>query len=166
MKNFMRNHQKPILANQCCAHQDCAASGAYRAPKSPENLDDYHWFCLIHIREYNKNWNYYKNMNPQQMHNDQYNDLLGNRPTWQFGIESSDAGQARRNGHQPLPVKIKTALQKMQLTPPITLHELKNHYKNLVKILHPDLNGASMNNENRLKEINDAYHLLKKWLTP
>ena len=29
-----------------------------RAPKSPDNLEDFKWFCREHVREYNLKWNF------------------------------------------------------------------------------------------------------------
>ena len=42
-----------------CAAKDCNAEGVYPAPKSRDALRDYIWFCLDHVRAYNKSWNYY-----------------------------------------------------------------------------------------------------------
>ena len=35
-------------------------AGQYRAPKSPDVLDDYYWFCRDHVREYNLKWNFFE----------------------------------------------------------------------------------------------------------
>ncbi len=43
-----------------CEKPGCARPGKYRAPKSPDNLDDFHWFCLDHVREYNLQWNFFE----------------------------------------------------------------------------------------------------------
>ena len=34
-----------------CEHPGCDAEAAYRAPRSPQHLDEYRWFCLDHVRE-------------------------------------------------------------------------------------------------------------------
>jgi curved DNA-binding protein CbpA len=52
----------------------------------------------------------------------------------------------------------------MQLSPPVTMVELKAQYKSLVKIHHPDANGGDRDAEERLKLINDAYTTLKAFL--
>ena len=41
-----------------CDHPGCAAPAIHRAPKARNRLNDYYWFCLDHIREYNRSWNY------------------------------------------------------------------------------------------------------------
>jgi hypothetical protein len=43
-----------------CERAGCDRPGKYRAPKSPDNLDDFHWFCLEHVREYNLKWNFFE----------------------------------------------------------------------------------------------------------
>ena len=50
-----------------CHHSGCEAEGLYRAPKSPDQLNQYLWFCLDHVREYNKSWDFYAGMNTDQI---------------------------------------------------------------------------------------------------
>ena len=42
-----------------CATDGCPHEGIYPAPRSRDALRDYLWFCLDHVRAYNKAWNYY-----------------------------------------------------------------------------------------------------------
>ena len=37
-----------------CNFPDCELEGDYRAPTGYESLNDYQWFCLEHIKEFNK----------------------------------------------------------------------------------------------------------------
>ena len=180
--------------NSPCHQKGCMEDGLHRAPRSPNQLDDYYWFCLAHIRAYNKAWNYYQNMDAGMIERDQYNDLLGNRPSWPFGgadaeqqfQQSFDRGFDKESftekAHfdwqfddndedfeettQKIPASIVHALKKMQLSLPIDLKTLKKRYKILVKQLHPDINGISEDNERKLQDVNLAYHELKQWLQP
>jgi len=43
-----------------CARAGCDKPGKYRAPKSPDQLDEFLWFCLDHVREYNNRWNFFE----------------------------------------------------------------------------------------------------------
>ena len=43
-----------------CQFDGCSEEAKYRAPKSPKNLENFHWFCLKHVKEYNTSWNYFK----------------------------------------------------------------------------------------------------------
>ena len=47
-------------ADRPCDYPGCKEKGAYRAPKSPDLLDEYFWFCKDHIREYNLKWNFFQ----------------------------------------------------------------------------------------------------------
>ena len=44
-----------------CEAEDCSEEAKYRAPKSPKDLENFHWFCLRHVKEYNTRWNFFKN---------------------------------------------------------------------------------------------------------
>ena len=46
-------------STRVCDHEGCEEAGKYRAPKSPDVLDDYYWFCQQHVREYNLKWNFF-----------------------------------------------------------------------------------------------------------
>ena len=37
-----------------CNYPDCNLKGEYRAPRGYNSLNDYQWFCLEHIKEFNK----------------------------------------------------------------------------------------------------------------
>ncbi len=54
----------PAAPGRTCDMPGCGAQGEYRAPKSRQNLHEYWWFCLEHVRAYNGSWDYYKGMSP------------------------------------------------------------------------------------------------------
>ena len=43
-----------------CDSYKCNEKGEYRAPKSRIRLNEYFFFCLNHVKEYNKSWDFYK----------------------------------------------------------------------------------------------------------
>ena len=45
-----------------CDRIDCNKEGEFRAPKSRILLNEYYFFCLKHIKEYNKSWDFYKGL--------------------------------------------------------------------------------------------------------
>ena len=53
-----------------------------------------------------------------------------------------------------------SALSILDLSPPVSIQELKDKYKELVKLYHPDTNGGSKSAEEKLKSINRAYETL------
>ncbi len=163
-----------------CDWPGCDCDGQHRAPKSPETLRDYYWFCLEHVRAYNKAWNYYEGMREEEIEREIRNDTCWRRPTWPMGAsrESAEARQrfedafgsfrstgpdARESAPEPRSPQDR-AYRTLGLEPPTTLTELKARYKHLVKRLHPDVNGGDKDAEDRLKEINQAYASLKSQL--
>lgn len=195
----MRNQERPgtfarqDAALRCCDHPDCGEVAEYRAPKSRNRLDDYHWFCLIHVREYNKAWNYYAGMSQEEIEWETRRDTTWQRPTWPLGMRAggyrrfikgatgihdgfgsfTDGDDTRRHRDEngahasrfhPSSAEAQ-ALAVIELAPPLTLTRLKARYKQLVKLHHPDANGGDKAAEERLKDINEAYASLKKVLT-
>ena len=68
-----------------CNFPNCESEGDYRAPLGYENLDNYQWFCLEHIKEFNKSWNYHNKMNSDEIENEIRYDTIWRRPTKSFG---------------------------------------------------------------------------------
>ncbi|KAB2832771.1 MAG: hypothetical protein F9K49_07640, partial [Caedimonadaceae bacterium] len=68
-----------------CDHEECQHPGEFRAPKNPRDLKDFYWFCLDHIRDYNKHWDFYKGMSPEEIEKSRISDITWNRPSWPVG---------------------------------------------------------------------------------
>lgn len=68
-----------------CDHPACAAEGLYRAPKSPKRLNEYYRFCLDHVREYNRAWDYCAGWNAEDIEAETRRALCWDRPTWRLG---------------------------------------------------------------------------------
>ena len=170
-----------------CDVPDCRVEAEHRAPKSPGRLNDYFWFCLEHVRTYNKSWNYYANMSDDQVEDAIRKATTWERPSWRFGTRKHDArafdpenfrddfglfdedgpggGSGSRKERQKTNSPEARAAALMGLTLPITMDELKTRYKELAKLNHPDRNDGDKEAEERLKLINDAYTTLKRFLT-
>jgi hypothetical protein len=171
----------------CCAWPGCAASGSYPAPQSTRELRRFIWFCLEHIREYNKSWNYFAGMNEHQIEAHRRADTTWHRPSWRFGaagvdetsrfrdpfgfFDNGEAGRkpgdagaghngAGRGGAGHGLGKGGHMMEVLDLEFGFTLEELKRRYKTLVKRHHPDLHGGDRTAEERLKQINEAYAYL------
>ena len=68
-----------------CERPGCTKAGKFRAPKSPDNLDDFHWFCLDHVREYNLKWNFFDSHSDDDLERQFAADRVWGRPTRPFG---------------------------------------------------------------------------------
>ncbi len=164
-----------------CAVAGCQSTAKYRAPRSRECLSDYIWLCLEHVRAYNKAWDYYAGMGVAEIEAHIRADTTWRRPSWPFGTgrpdgrvdlrdpfalfsggRSSACGGARDGGERLVAVDPaeRLALDVMDLSLPVTVERVKLRYKELVKQLHPDVNGGDKHAEERLKLVNDAYRTL------
>lgn len=160
-----------------CDWPGCTNDGLYRAPKDRSHLDDYFWFCLDHVREYNANWNYYQGMNDRQVEADLRRDTIWHRPSWRLGtgprVDRINGDSADPFGFfrdpDPDDREIERprrgspedrALRELDLAPPLTLESLRAKYRELVKRHHPDANQGDKDSEERFKRINNAYHTL------
>jgi DnaJ-domain-containing protein 1 len=160
--------------DRSCEWPGCPDDGDFRAPKSPNALREYRWFCLAHIRQYNASWNYYAGMSEAEVEAETRRDSVWRRPSWPFGgaarIDGSGAplgdpfglfGEARADGgERPARTAEERAMIVLDLNPPITTTAVKARYKELVKRHHPDANGGDKASEERFKQINSAYETI------
>ena len=170
-----------------CDHPGCEAEGEYRAPKD-RSLKEYYWFCLKHVSEYNKSWNYYDGMSQDEIERENKLDETWHCPSWKFGLNLE---QLSKDGRLEDPFEIyntymkgrntKKSYSKMVLQPKLTVQELeavkfleitfpyteaqlKTRYKLLVKKHHPDLNNGSKKSEEMFKKVAECYRILLKKL--
>jgi len=162
-----------------CDHAGCREAGEHRAPKSRRNLEDYFWFCLDHVREYNRAWDFCAGMTPEEIETLVRQDTTWQRASWplgrlsgggfmggdperikdSFGLFGEDLWQRRkRPAAKADPAE--DARRVMELKGPLTLASLKARYKELCKRHHPDANGGDKAAEERFKEIGQAYRTL------
>jgi hypothetical protein len=71
-----------------CQWPGCSRHGGYRAPKGRRAEGEYHDFCLEHVKEYNKTYNYFAGMDEEAVRGFQKADATGHRPTWKLGQNS------------------------------------------------------------------------------
>ena len=50
-----------------CDWNNCFEIGEYKAPIEKDNSKNYRLLCLNHVKEFNKNWNYFTGMNDDQI---------------------------------------------------------------------------------------------------
>lgn len=168
------NENQPISA-RLCEKDGCEFAGEFRAPKNSYHLREYYWFCLDHVREYNKAWDFYRDMSAEEIEASRISDVTWNRPSWPVGGWRTLLEQAQfLDGLDPflkttsrmpsLPQDVQKSLGILDLTFPLTMETLKTQYKKLAKCHHPDLNAGSKEAEERLKAVNEAYQIVKKYL--
>ena len=169
--------EKPQGEALICMHDQCSEVGAYPAPKSPTHLQERYWFCLEHVKTYNASWNYYAHMGEDEIEASRRQDTTWCRPSWPFamgaafgksfvfeGIDLGKNSQTRRFEDPAFTRQESDALATLNLVPPLTQDILKTRYKILAKRFHPDLNHGCKQAEETLKNINQAYGVLQKFL--
>ncbi|MBM6593519.1 J domain-containing protein [Microvirga pudoricolor] len=72
-----------------CEHPGCKALGEFRAPMGRDREGQYFRFCLNHVREYNASYNYFNGMSDTAVAAYQKDAIIGHRPTWTMGMNSS-----------------------------------------------------------------------------
>ena len=68
-----------------CEWRGCAKPGTYRAPRSRDDLNNFRWYCIDHIREFNKSWNFYADFSEEELEAQRRAELAWERPTWKLG---------------------------------------------------------------------------------
>ncbi|MDI9408929.1 MAG: J domain-containing protein [Candidatus Pacebacteria bacterium] len=93
--------KKPLEAERlrACDHSGCRGQGEFRAPKSRDAINDFHWFCLDHVRAYNRSWDFYRGMDYEQIEAEIREDTVWHRPTWGMGENRNPSAAGAGAGH-------------------------------------------------------------------
>ena len=59
-----------------CDWNNCFELGEYKAPIEKDNSKNYRLLCLKHVKEFNKNWNYFYGMYDYHVLNFKHTDML------------------------------------------------------------------------------------------
>jgi hypothetical protein len=166
-----------------CEAPGCEEAGQYRAPKSPDSLDDYYWFCKEHVREYNLKWNFFDGTTEEEFQAQVDQDKVWGRETKPFRQSAEERAWARLgidDAHQVLgenatrnpgnragagrrlPPTERRALEILDAKDNWTKTEVRKSYKALIKVLHPDMNGGDRSDEERLQEVVWAWDQIKE----
>ena len=172
-------------STRVCDHPGCQDTGQYRAPKSPDDLDEFLWFCKDHVREYNLKWNFFNGTTEEELAEQVDKDRVWGRETKPFGKPGEEqrawsrlgvddphqilGDNATRNpGRQPagggrkLPPTERRALDILEAKDTMTKAEIRKSYKALIKVLHPDMNGGDRGHEEQLSEVVWAWDQIKE----
>ncbi|MHA6347135.1 J domain-containing protein [Roseivivax sp. CAU 1761] len=170
-------------STRICDHEGCREAGKFRAPKAPDVLDDFYWFCKDHVREYNLKWDFFHGKTEAEMNAQASADKVWDRKTkdWRdpearawarLGIEDphqvlgdNATRNPGRNGGasagRRLPPTEKRAVEILEVPDTSSKAELRKAYKALIKVLHPDMNGGDRSQEEQLQLVVWAWDQLK-----
>ncbi len=132
-----------------CEHFECGQAGDFKAPKSPNQLEDYYWFCQQHAEEYNRDWNYFRGQSRDQAEEElKAGQWHGRRSHWNTGSDEEQSPAVR------------SAMAVLDLATGDGVYELKRAFKKKVKEHHPDRGG----DPEKFCLITAAYSLLSSHL--
>lgn len=165
-----------------CEMPECQHEGDHRAPKD-RNLKEYYWFCLEHVQEYNKAWNFFSGMSMADIEDHINKSTIWDRPTqrydtmanyekiktkaWQtYHFTDQEPPKEKANPYSHYSSATRNtpefeAMVIMGLEPPLDIDKVKDRYRELAKKYHPDINREDPAAEELLKKINMAYTVLK-----
>lgn len=156
------------------------------------NLEGHYYnFCITHVREYNKQYNYFSGLDDDEIAKYHKENITGQRPTWKMGVNPNGnaqpaqpidpraaaaerlynrknyaadvrAGRLSSVRTRKLKVLEKKSFDDLNLKYTATGDDIKRRYKDLVKQNHPDANGGDRSSEERLRAIIQAYKHLQK----
>ena len=139
-----------------CDRQGCNEAGDRPAPKAPNSPERW-YFCEAHAAEYNKNWNYFAGLSPEEAARRAAEEEQGNAgfrqsAQWKWG----GPGDGTRSRDEM------RALSVLGLDGDVEYREVRTAYRRLAKEHHPDLKQGDKEAEKRFREIQAAYDVLKK----
>ena len=161
-----------------CEWSKCKKIGVYKAPVEKDNSKKFKLLCLEHIKAFNKSWNYFSDMNDQEIEHFIKSDLTWHKPTKSFGSSENffrilwvnaldDKSSIFKNSvfknfnRSKLSDKDKDALKILGLKNDTNWSDIQKRFKMLVKKYHPDKNQGSKKYEDILKKITLAYSQLR-----
>ena len=169
---FKKNKQ----INKKCDISDCEKEGVYPAPKSRNQLKEYNYFCIDHVRDFNKSWNYFDGLNDEEFEIEIRKATTWDRPSWKFGTKQIDEKYKKlfnfvennfvEKNCSKLDEKLLKAWKTLDLKPDSSLEQVKKKYKVLAKKWHPDTISNNDENKKIAKEkfliITNAYKKITK----
>ena len=162
-----------------CEWNNCNNFGEFKAPIEKDNSKKYRMLCLEHVKEFNKNWNYFSGMNDQQIMDFIKSDMIWHKPTQSFSSSDNffkvlwnnalkdelDKSQLKSNLNHMRQFKFDhndiKAFGILGISVGLKWQKIQSKFKVLVKKFHPDMNSGSKKFEEKLKLITLAYTQLK-----
>ncbi|OJY69886.1 MAG: molecular chaperone DnaJ [Sphingobium sp. 66-54] len=191
-RRHSRFHGRVEGAARTCSSPGCQEAGEFRAPPedrlhAPDGPPQWRWFCLDHIRAFNQQYNFFKDMSAEEIHAAQRPYAGWERETRAFSSAAASgtlpprwgdfsdpldaigarfkarmAEMAARQDGKPLSSEDRSALKTLGLPTDADRKALRTRYTELVRRFHPDHNGGDRRHEKALQDVIAAYTHLRK----
>lgn len=169
-----------------CEAFKCKDHGSFQAPRQKDNHylnKEEAWFCKKHIQLYNSHWDYFSEMSKEEIIKRHEEDIFWNRPTWPLGdwhnkrkifndpsffkqtSDPFDLFKEKSSREKIVSSAASTeqkALALLDLSYPFDKQKLQAAYRKKVKVFHPDINSGCTKSEEIIKQVNQAYTILKR----
>ena len=86
-RSSKKKKEEPV--KQVCQWEGCDKPGTHKAPMGRNREGQYLWMCIDHVRDYNKNFNYFSGLDDDAIAKFQKEAITGSRPTWQMGTNKT-----------------------------------------------------------------------------
>jgi hypothetical protein len=138
-----------------CDRVGCSAVGDRPAPKAPNSPERW-YFCEAHAAEYNKGWNYFAGLSPEEAARRAAEEEQGNagfRQSAQWKWAGPGDGTRSRDEMR--------ALDALELDSDADFKAVKAAHRRLVKETHPDASPGDEEAARRFKQVQAADDVLK-----
>ena len=154
-----------------CDWNNCSEIGEYKAPVEKDNSKNFRLLCLTHVKEFNKNWNYFSGMNEEQICEFIKSDMTWHKPTQSFSSSDNffkilwsnalkdEIDKSKFNSQFSHMKQFRfshndvKAFSILGLSVGLKWKKIQEKFKKLVKKFHPDMNLGNKKYEDKLKVI-------------
>jgi hypothetical protein len=138
-----------------CEHDGCTQPGDFKAPKSPHTEEKW-LFCAEHVAEYNKNWDYFAGLSPEEAYARAQEEARNTRG-YEYARTWSDGGTG--DGETTTRAE-RGAFRALGLETDATPEQIKTAYRTLAKQYHPDRNVNDKDAVSKFHAVQQAYEIL------
>ncbi len=152
-----------------CNWRGCDRSGRHKAPRGRGHEGEYLHFCVDHVRQYNKQYNYFSGMSDEEVVDFQKSSSTGHRPTWDMGKNaqsgSKKADHVRGKGFSfagrasdPHNIFDDEDHAKPQERVKKNARPIRNMERKSLTVLNLDINASKADISARFKELVKRHH--------
>ncbi|WP_119944745.1 J domain-containing protein [Neorhizobium sp. NCHU2750] len=179
--------QKPAPQGPRCQWDGCERVGQHKAPVGQEAEGLFFLFCTEHVKDYNSGYNYSSALSSPEVARYQKEAAAGARRSMgktqrdvpndaplpstsrsgsakalnaRKSVEQRKAQEAEKKKRKLRVLEAK-AFDTLGLSEDATPREIKDAYKQKLKMLHPDANQGSRSSEDELRAAIEAFKILK-----
>lgn len=143
-------------AVKLCDRHGCKEPGTCPAPKAP-NKPDRWLFCMAHAAEYNRGWDYFQGLSPEEAaarEAAEEQDARGFNQAKYYGWGGPGDGSRSREEMR--------ALDMLEVESDASFEDIKAAHRRLAKVNHPDLAPGDADAAARFQAVQAAYDVLRQ----